>query len=464
MILAYQYEKIPAAGMSALKIFKNLKSRKKFLLESTSYHEQKGKFTYLGVDPYEEVIGNQGKTTIIDIQTNTTRQLEEHALDYLKKQLPDMETHLPIPFFGGAVGYVGYDFICHLEDIALPSVDELQMPDVHFMLFRNIIAIDHTKDCLYLIAVNPDQDPNVFLDEELKKLKNLLQADMKDSNTAFPNVDFKSQETEASFTEKLLRAKEYIERKEVLQVVLSQRMQADISGNPDFPFAFYENLRASNPSPYMFYIDFADYILLGASPESLLQVTGNEVVTNPIAGTRPRGATQAEDARLEAELLGDEKELSEHRMLVELSNEDLASVCKEQTIELTTDMIIEKYQHVMHIVSELKGELRENSSSVDALISLLPAGTVSGMPKQRAMEIVNELEEKRRGPYGGGVGYISFNRDLNIALTIRTLIIKGKYAYLQAGAGIVRDSVAKKEYEETLHKARSLVEAAYTFS
>ncbi|MCG5102217.1 anthranilate synthase component I family protein [Oceanobacillus alkalisoli] len=464
MSLTYRYEKIPAAGISALEIYKNVKTPKKFLLESTSYHEQKGKFTYLGINPYEEVIGKQGKTTVVDIKTNAIRQFHEQALDYLQKQLPDMEIHLPIPFFGGAVGYVGYDFICNLEGIPLPSEDELEMPDVHFMLFRNIIAFDHTKDCLYLIAINPEQNQDVNLEEELKSLKKMLHHNQEERNTAFPNVDFEPQETEASFKEKLLQAKEYINRGEVLQVVLSQRMQADISRNPDFHFAFYENLRRSNPSPYMFHIDFSDYILLGASPESLLQVTGNEVITNPIAGTRPRGATQAEDAKLETDLLEDEKELSEHRMLVDLSKEDLAKVCNQRTIELTTDMVIEKYQHVMHIVSELKGELQESVSSIDALISLLPAGTVSGMPKQRAMEIINELEEKMRGPYGGGVGYISFNRDLNIALTIRTLIIKEKIAYLQAGAGIVRDSVAKTEYEETLHKARSLVEAAYTFN
>lgn len=464
MSLAYRYEKLPAEGTKPIQVFQNLKGAKKFLLESTYSHKKKGKFSFLGMNPYQEIIGEGGETKVIDLEAGTVECIKENALHLMKKQLPAIETHLPIPFNGGAVGYVGYDAIRDFLDIGSPLPDELNVPEIHFMLFKNIIAFDHGEGCIYLIAVNPDNSREVDLEKQLQQLKETL-ANRPTANTDdFSGVEFEPEETEASLKEKILRAKEHIERGEVQQVVLSQRFTADLRGKANFPLSFYQSLREANPSPYMFYIDFAEYIVLGASPESLLQISGKEVSTNPIAGTRPRGRTTEEDAALESELLADEKELAEHRMLVDLSKDDLAKICDTESIHVPIEMVIEKYQHVMHIVSEVKGELQEQATSLDALIACLPAGTVSGAPKQRAMQIINELEEKMRGPYGGGVGYINFNQDLNIALTIRSLIIKNEVAYLQAGAGIVQDSVPEKEYQETLHKARALLEAAYTFS
>src|SRR5699024_494270 len=229
--------------------------------------------------------------------------------------------------------------------------------------------------------------------------------------------------------------------------------QAEVNGDP---FSYYRKLRFANPSPYMFYVDFDDYLIIGTSPESLIQTTGKQIVTNPIAGTRHRGKTDAEDRLLMDELLADQKEIAEHQMLVNLSRKDLEQVCEIDSITIPTYMQIEKYQHVMHIVTEVHGTLKPNKSSIDALIATLPAGTVSGTPKIRAMQIINELEDYKRGIYGGGIGFISFTHDLNLALAIRSIIIKNKTAYLQTGAGIVFDSDPDAEFAETLHKARSL--------
>ncbi|WP_312854636.1 anthranilate synthase component I family protein [Pallidibacillus pasinlerensis] len=267
--------------------------------------------------------------------------------------------------------------------------------------------------------------------------------------------------TEQQFKEKVEIIKQHIENEEVAQVVLSQRMKGKLEGDS---FTFYLKLREVNPSPYMFYIDFEDYQILGASPESLVQTKNDEVITNPIAGTRHRGMSVAEDKALEKELLTDKKELAEHDMLVELSRNDLERVCEASSIHSPTYMKIEKYQHVMHIVSEVRGKLKEDFTSIDALLACLPAGTVSGMPKIRAMQIINELEEQKRGVYAGGIGYINVNLDINFALAIRSLVIKDGLAYLQAGAGIVKESDPTFEYNETLNKARSIMEVAKQIS
>ena len=448
--LTYQYAKLPANGRAPVQ------------LESTYTHEKKGKYSFLGMDPYGEIIGKNDETLVIDFESGKTETKQMNALVYLKNHLPIMETHLPVPFFGGAVGYVGYDAIRDFVEIGHPLEDDLQLPAIHFMLFKDIIVFDHMDDSIYLIAVNPDGQ-KTGLEERIRRLEKVLNMQQSNPQQIHQDVVFRPQQSKESFIEKVKEAKTYIERGEVSQVVLSQRMLAEIPDPDTFACSFYIKLREKNPSPYMFYIDFSDHILLGASPESLLQVIGKEVITNPIAGTRPRGKTTAEDETLEAELLADDKELAEHRMLVELSKADLATVCSVETIHTSVDMEIEKYEHVMHIVSEVVGTLKEGYTSIDALIHCLPAGTVSGTPKKRAMQIINQLEMKMRGPYGGGVGYINFNRDLNIALTIRSLIIKDRIASLQAGAGIVIDSNPVKEYEETLHKARTMLETAEVF-
>ncbi|WP_249871417.1 anthranilate synthase component I [Oceanobacillus saliphilus] len=453
-----KYLKVDAVHLTPIQVLKNLAGRKRFLLESTFQHEQKGKYSFLGMNPYKEIVGHNDRTTIVNQETETTEIITENALTYLKKNLPVIETDIKLPFFGGAVGYIGYDSIRQFEDIGNPLPDDLEMPDIHFMIYKDVIVFDHTNNEIYMIAINVDDEPEASLDERIEKLKvSLLKTD--DSiEKDFESIHFEPQLSEESFKEKVKVAKEHIKQGDVFQVVLSQRMTAKISEHPSFPFSFYQKLRKANPSPYMFYIDFEDHLVLGASPESLVQTTGREIVTNPIAGTRPRGSTEIEDVALMNELLSDEKEIAEHRMLVDLSRNDLGRVCETGSISIPTYMKVEKYQHVMHIVSEVKGKLKQHSSGIDALIACLPAGTVSGAPKIRAMQIINKLEEKKRGAYGGGIGYINFNHDLNIALTIRSLVIKNYIAYLQAGAGIVFDSVPENEYRETLNKAKSLME------
>ena len=452
----YKTKKLNADVWTPVGIYQRLAGTKKFLLESTLPHEVKGKYSFIGTNPYEELIGNAGSTTIRNLRTGTTEEVTKDVLDVLKQRLPDISLDLPLPFYGGAIGYIGYDEIRQFEDIGPVPADDLEMPDVHLMLYENIFVFDHKEETVHLIAMNTNNATEAALDTRLETLANML--DRAPAHTdEIEQVTFEPEISEEAFKQNVEKAKEYIHQGDIFQVVLSQRMQAKFNGEP---FSFYRKLRRSNPSPYMFYIDFADYLVLGASPESLLQTKDRQIITNPIAGTRPRGGTAEEDARLEAELLADEKEIAEHKMLIDLGRNDLGRVCEIGSINVPTYMQIERYEHVMHIVSEVAGTLRQDYSSIDALISCLPAGTVSGAPKIRAMQIINELEGKRRGVYAGGIGYIGFNGDLNMALAIRSLVVKDQIAYLQAGAGLVFDSVPVKEYQETLHKARSLMEVS----
>lgn len=450
----YKFKKQIADTLTPVGIFRRLKGEKKFLLESSFQHERKGKYSFIGVDPYLEVIGYGATTTIINHEEDTSETLQIDALQYIQKHFPKIDTDLPLPFYGGAIGYVGYDTIRQFEAIGEDLPDELNMPDTHLMIYKNVYVFDHANEIIYLIAMNPDQEVEKVLEERLRHLESQLGNEPNKTEHELTDVQFQPEMTEEVFKEKVVKAKQLIQNGEIEQVVLSQRMKAAFDGDP---FSFYRKLRNANPSPYMFYIEFTDYLVLGASPESLIQTTGEEIVTNPIAGTRPRGSTGAEDEVLMNDLLSDEKEISEHQMLVDLSKKDLDRVSEIGSVTVPSYMAIEKYQYVMHIVSEVQGKLKTHLTSMDALIACLPAGTVSGAPKTRAMQIINEFETKKRGVYGGGIGYINFNHDLNMALAIRSLVIKNKEAYLQAGAGIVNDSIPEKEFAETLHKAKALM-------
>lgn len=450
----FKYLKINADMLTPIGIFQRLEGTKRFLLESSLPHEKKGKFSFIGANPYEEVIGNGGDVILKSNIENSTTEIHEEALQFLDKHMPELNLDIDLPFVGGAIGYIGYDAIRQFENIGEVINDTLEMPDIHLMLYKDIFVFDHKKETVYCIVMNPFDEPEYKLDERLEQLQQTLRAQPKEI-TDVTQEPFQTEMTREAFEQNVKTAKEYIHQGDVFQVVLSQRMQAKFTGDP---FSFYRKLRKSNPSPYMFYVDFDEYVVLGASPESLLQTKGNQVITNPIAGTRPRGKTAEEDAQLVQELLADEKEIAEHKMLIDLGRNDLGRISEINSIEIPTLMQIEKYEHVMHIVSEVSGTLQADKSSIDALISCLPAGTVSGAPKIRAMQIINELEQKKRGVYAGGIGYIGYNRDLNMALAIRSLVVKDSTAYIQAGAGIVFDSVPETEYEETLHKARSLME------
>lgn len=455
--LPYKSLKKNADTLTPIGIFKRLTGKKKFLLESSFEHEKKGKYSYIGSDPYLEIIGHNDQTTIMNHETGEETVVNQKPLQYFQENLPRIELDLPLPFTGGAIGYIGYDAIRQYERIGNDLPDELNMPDVHFMIYKNLIIYEHSNESVTLITINIDKQAEAILDERLDTLLDSLHGEVDINELEDTNVDFQADMTEEEFKKKVQLAKQYIHQGEALQIVVSKQMKTKINSDP---LAYYRKLRITNPSPYMFYIDFDEYLIVGASPESLVQTTGNHIVTNPIAGTRPRGKTDEADAKLIDDLLADAKEIAEHKMLVDLSRNDLGSVCEVGSITIPTYMKVEKYQHVMHIVSEVHGKLNADSTSIDALIACMPAGTVSGAPKIRAMQIINELEETKRGFYGGGIGYIGFNHDLNMALAIRSLVIKDGYAYLQTGAGIVHDSDLDAEFQETLHKARSLMEVS----
>lgn len=453
--LPYKLLKKNADTLTPISIFQRLKGKKKFLLESSFQHEDKGKYSYIGSDPYQEIIGYGNRTTVIDHETGSKEQLEQNALTYLRENLPDIKLDVPLPFTGGAIGYVAYDAIRQFANIGTELDDDLNMPDIHLMIYKNLIVFEHTKETVHIITTNIAQETEEKLDEKMNILMTSLQENINTTELEDTDIHFQAETSAEAYKEKVKIVQDYIDQGEAMQIVISQRMKASFNGNP---FTFYRKLRRANPSPYMFYIDFEDYKIVGASPESLIQTSGEQVVTNPIAGTRARGKNSEEDRILEQDLLADQKEINEHDMLVDLSQSDLRHVCEEKSITVPIYMKVEKYQHVMHIVSEVHGKMKSGLSSIDALIACLPAGTVSGAPKVRAMQIINDLEPKKRGVYAGGIGYIGFNRDLNMAIAIRSLVVKDGYAYLQAGAGIVADSVPEKEYMETLHKARSLME------
>ncbi|GGJ89173.1 anthranilate synthase component I [Lentibacillus kapialis] len=452
--LPYKYTKHNADTLTPIGIYENLYGRKKFLLESSIQHEEKGKYSFIGADPYQELKGSQDATTIVNHQNETSVNRREPALNVFQNEFPEVDMTLPFPFFGGAVGYIGYDAIRSYENIGGALPDDIDMPDIHLMLYQNIIIYDHSDESVYLVATNLNRQPEHALDERLESLKKALIPFPTADVSAGENIEFNPEMDKQQFMRNVETAKDHITRGEIYQVVLSQRMEADMQGDP---FLFYRKLRKANPSPYMFYIDFEDYVVLGASPESLIQTNGRDIMTNPIAGTRPRGSTKDEDKTLRSELLTDKKEISEHDMLVDLSCDDFARVCEADSVTIPTYMKVENYQHVMHMVSEVRGKLAESYTSIDALIACLPAGTVSGSPRTQAMRLINDLEDAERGVYGGGVGYISFNYNLNMALAIRSLIVKDNHAYLQTGAGIVNDSDPEAEYNETLHKAKSLM-------
>lgn len=434
-------------------LFQKLKGKKKFLLESSNKHQGDGRFSYLGSSPAFEIISSANNITLIDVQTNEIKKDQGRILDFLKNEvLTEVDGGLPFPFFGGAIGYFGYDVIRQYEEIGEVPQDELEMPEAHFMVFREVIVFDHALQKIHLVVLD---ESKARLAGRLDSMKKLLLEESTVSEQEKTILNFKPSITKPRFEEMVKEAKESIIAGKIFQIVLSQRFTSRFEGSP---FEVYRRLRVKNPSPYMFYLDFEDYAVLGSSPESMMKVRGRKVTLNPIAGTRPRGSSEEEDHLLEKTLLSDEKEIAEHQMLVDLGRNDLGRVSKIGSIDITASMLIERYQYVMHLVSEVSGDLADGISGLDALAVCLPAGTVSGAPKIEAMKIINRLENVKRGLYSGAIGYISFNGNLDMALAIRTMIIKDKTAYVQAGAGIVYDSIPEKEYEETINKAKSLME------
>ena len=372
-------------------------------------------------------------------------------------------------FCGGAVGYLGYDMVRFFERLPEIASDEGEFPDCAFAFVDTLIAFDHLKHRMIIISnAFVEDDPDRAYDEAVERIEGvisrlesplpfvrLLEGRPKALNLG-EEMKINSNFSREGFIEAVKRIKDYIAAGDAIQVVLSQRLSFPMSVDP---FRFYRSLRMVNPSPYMYFLRFGEIQIAGASPEMMVRVEGDTAQTRPIAGTRPRGKTKEEDERLERELLSDSKERAEHVMLVDLGRNDLGRVCEYGSVRVDELMIVERYSHVMHIVSNVMGRLREGKNAFDVIRACFPAGTLSGAPKVRAMEIIEELEPVRRGPYGGAVGYFSFYGDADTAITIRTLVAKNGVGYVQAGAGIVADSVPEREYEECLNKAMALLKA-----
>jgi anthranilate synthase component I len=437
-----------------ISLYQSLKGSKKFLLESSLKHEQSGRYSFVGSDPLFECKANGNRVQIMHNHTGEIEEREGNPIEIIQDLIPVVDQQgLSLPFTGGGIGYLGYDVIRQYEDIGSMPQDEMHMPDIHLMFYEKVIVFDHAEQKMTIVVLDAEAEK---LEGKLSEVESQIRKVSLDVNEVnLSGLKFEIQTSEQEFIEKVKSAKEYIRNGDIFQVVLSQRMKASFTGDS---FSFYRKLRQTNPSPYMFFIDFEEYVVLGASPESLVKVQGRRITTNPIAGTRKRGATEDEDFQLENELASDEKEIAEHRMLVDLGRNDLGKVCETGSIKLTKYMLVERYKYVMHLVSEVKGLLKEEITPLEALVSCLPAGTVSGAPKIRAMQIINELEVKKRGVYSGAIGYIGVNGNLDFALAIRTLVLKDNTAYVQAGAGIVYDSDPNSEYEETMNKAKSLLE------
>lgn len=455
--LAYKLKEIEGDMITPISIYRLLSGSKKMLFESSAKHEESGRYSFIAVDPIAEFKADAAGYELSK-KDGTKETGSGKFMDKLKSLMPVQEKQqYPFPFFGGAAGYIGYDTVFFEEKIGEPLKDELGMPDVHMMFYDTFVVYDHLMQRVTIAAVDLfGGRTEKEMEAAIETIYNDIHTDQKpDSGQETQTLMFSSGLERNTFCQMVERAKEHIIRGDIFQVVLSQRLSSPFEGDP---FTLYRRLRTSNPSPYMFYIDFEGYTVLGTSPESLVKVSGRTVTTNPIAGTRPRGSSPEEDARLAEELLADEKEIAEHRMLVDLGRNDVGKISEIGSVTLDKYMKIERYKHVMHIVSEVSGELKEDYHPLDALTACLPAGTVSGAPKIRAMQIINDLEPVKRGVYSGAVGYLSATGSMDFALAIRTMVIKDGKAHVQAGAGIVYDSVPETEYEETMHKAKALLE------
>ena len=462
---------IPADMETPISLFKRFEEREYcFLLESVEGGENWARYSIFGREPYLIVKSYSGKTTI-DWIGGEQKEAGPNPIEIIREIMESYKgANLPgLPRFnGGAVGYLGYDTIRYYENLPNMPEDDLGFPESCFMFSNEIFVYDHVKHKIHIIVNmhvkdNLERDYNSAVDRIKKIHQELVDTKWKITDTGpfgrekiGEKVDFSSNMTKESFCKNVLRAKEYIKKGDVSQVVLSQRLCVKTD---EKPFNIYRGLRTVNPSPYMFYLKFDDFEVVGSSPEMLVRVENGVVQTCPIAGTRKRGSTQEEDRDLERELLSDKKEIAEHRMLVKLGETDLGKVSKPGSIRIEKPMNVEKYSHVMHIVTNIKGDMREDMTAFDALAAVLPAGTLSGVPRLRAMEIIDELETVKRGPYGGAIGYFSFNGNLDSCITIRTMILKGGKVYIQAGAGIVAQSVPETEYEECINKSKALLKA-----
>ena len=452
------------------------KSPYAFLLESVEGQEKIARYSFLGSNP-SLVIKSKGRNIqmIYPGKKEHRNVASDTPLEEIKKIMrhfkPVIIKGLP-RFYGGLVGYIGYDMVRFFEQIPDKNPDDLKLFDAVFILTDNILIFDHVNHTLKIVSnvILPHEKERLPRREKIKfyyqaveKIESMsrdfirpLTEKEKKSKSGARKINLTSNFEKSQFNGIVSKVKSYIKAGDIIQAVLSQRFKLKIEAEP---FDIYRTLRSLNPSPYMFFLKLDDVTLIGSSPEMLVRCEDGIVQTRPIAGTRPRGKNEARDEELERELIHDTKERAEHLMLVDLGRNDLGRVCKSGTVEVSEFMQVERYSHVMHLVSEVTGILDRRRDIYDVLRACFPAGTVTGSPKIRAMEIIDELENLRRGPYAGCVGYFSFSHNMDTCITIRTIILKGNFAYIQAGAGIVADSIPQKEYRESVNKARALIEA-----
>jgi anthranilate synthase component 1 len=441
------------------------------LFESVIGGEKVGRYSFLACEPFLELEARDRLVSIAGEQAARSEFESDDPLAELKQRLGRLRAarlpELP-PFCGGAVGYAGYDTVRYSEHLPKPPPDDRQLPDLGFAFFDRMVVFDNVTKTMTVVALasvgaGADLGQSYAracrrVDELVDRLASpggaLRPADI--DTLGEPRIGYTSNFEREEFETAVRKCLEYIRAGDIFQVVLSQRLRTTITAPP---FEIYRTLRVVNPSPFMFYLRTPRVTLVGSSPEILVRVVDARVTVRPLAGTRPRGSTEAEDRKLAEELLADPKERAEHVMLVDLGRNDVGRVARYGSVQLTDVMTIERYSHVMHITSNVTGELAEGRDAFDALRACLPAGTVSGAPKVRAMQIIDELEPHRRGPYAGAVGYIDFSGNMDTCIALRTIVVRGNQADVQAGAGIVADSVPSQEYEETLNKARGLLKA-----
>ena len=477
--------------------FKVVGAKPGFLLESAEGGERFGRYSFLGTDP-SAIIRTKGNR--IEIEEGTAKEVKvESPFPFLRKYLSGFKVAADptLPrFSGGLVGYFSYDVVRFFENLPDIKEDDQKLPDMQLFLADTILAFDHFRHRLKIIThARPENGSKKAYDgakgriaEIIERLRSatpafaeamagklsgsLNRSALRSATPAFAEAmvgklsgsligkpQFQSNFTRPEFETAVLKAKEYIRKGDAIQVVLSQRLCVDYPESGPDPFDLYRAIRAINPSPYLYYFNFSKTILVGSSPEVMVRLEEGKATLRPIAGTRPRGQSEPEDRELEADLKKDEKEKAEHIMLVDLGRNDLGRVCQSGTVKVTELMAVEKYSHVMHLVSNITGDLLPDKDAFDLFSAAFPAGTVSGAPKIRAMEIIEELEPVKRGPYAGAVGYFDFSGNLDTCITIRTVWIEDGKAYLQVGAGIVADSVPSREYEETLNKGQAFLEA-----
>jgi len=438
-----------------------------FLLESVEGGEKWGRYSFLGVGS-EMVFTSRGR--IVEEVADGQTERREVADPFLElRNVVSRYRQVTVPglprFSGGLVGYVAYDIVRFFERLPEMARDDLRFPDQYLMLVDTVLAFDNTAQKIKVLThahLRPGEDPHSAYDRACEKIERIIDQLQRPVPPRAPAsnrtaaLDLSSSFTEAEYERAVRKAKEYIVAGDIIQVVLAQRFECGLRCDP---FDIYRMLRTVNPSPYMFFLRCGEQVLVGTSPEVMVRLEGREVTVRPIAGTRPRGTEEREDQELERELLSDPKEIAEHIMLLDLGRNDVGRVAEVGSVRVTERLVVERYSHVMHLVSNVAGTLRPGMDCFDAFRATFPAGTLSGAPKIRAMEIIEELEPVRRGPYGGAVGYFDFSGNMDTCITIRTMVAKNGRLYVGAGAGIVYDSDPEREHAECVNKSRALIQA-----